>query len=79
MVREKKSPVRAQKHGTASESEERDGFALPRPTLQGLEVGTGSVSVCRAQDRAVWRSKTDEMIKWKEQKRWLIRSVIDFE
>ena len=47
VVRENKSPVRAQKHGTASGSEQRGGYAMPRPTLQGLDVGTGSVSVCR--------------------------------
>ena len=34
------------KHGVAAESEETGGFAMPRSTIQGLEVGAGSGAVC---------------------------------
>ena len=34
-------------HGVAALCEERGGFAMPRSTCQGLELGAGSGSVCR--------------------------------
>ena len=57
---------------------------MPRSTNQGLEVGTGSGTVCRHgldKGGTGWcgcGSNIDAMMRWKKQK-LADRSVIDFE